>query len=284
VHVDEVVTDASLVRRLLVAQFPRWAQLPIEPITPAGTDNAVYRLGRRLAVRVPRIPAAASQPGKEHRWLPRLAPLLPLEIPVPLALGEPAEGYPWQWSVVRWLDGETATASPIVDLGRAARDLARFIRALQQADAEGGPDPGPENSDRGAPLADRDSETRAAIAAWAGDRRRTPGEARRAEGGTASGALRDRDALTAVWRAALDAPQWSDAPVWLHGDLDARNLLVRNGRLSAVVDFGCLGVGDPAYDVALAWKVLTVEVRESFRAELAVDDATWTRSRGLALS
>lgn len=263
-HVDEVDTDASLVRRLLAAQFPQWADIPIQPVAPAGTDNAIYRLGDAMAVRLPRIHWATGQVDKEQRWLPRLAPLLPIAIPVPLGQGEPAEGYPYAWSVYTWLKGETATDERIADLGQAATDLAQFVAALQRVDPTEGPPPGEHNSFRGVPLATRDEETRAAI--------------------TSLGGTIDVGAVTAAWEAALQAPAWQHAPVWIHGDLDPRNLLVEQGRLSAVIDFGCLGVGDPACDVSAVWKVLSANTRDIFRAALSVDDATWARSRGWALS
>jgi len=263
-HVDEVDVDVSLVDRLLAAQFPQWADLPIEPVHSAGTDNAIYRLGDDMAVRLPRIQDATGQVDKEHQWLPRLAPLLPLAIPVPLAKGTPGEGYPWQWSVYQWLEGENATIECIVDPGQAARDLAHFITSLQQIDPTHGPPPGSHNSFRGEPLALRDSETRAAIA-------------------TLHSTL-DADAATAAWEAALQAPAWDGPPVWIHGDLQSGNLLVERGRLSAVIDFGCLGVGDPACDLQVAWNLLSSQTRDVFRAALPVDDAMWARGRGWALS
>lgn len=162
-HASEVVIDTSLVGRLIAAQFPEWAGLPLEPVRSAGTDNAIYRLGVDLAVRLPRIPAAAGQVDKEHRWLPQLAPLLPLNIPVPLGTGTPGEGYPWPWSVHRWLEGEDLLAEPAVDLHRMAIELGNFVAALQQVDPTGGPPPGTHNFFRGAPLARRDAATRAAI-------------------------------------------------------------------------------------------------------------------------
>jgi aminoglycoside phosphotransferase (APT) family kinase protein len=263
-HADEVETDASLVRRLLAAQFPQWADLPITPVPSAGTDNAIYRLGDDMAVRLPRIHGATEQVDKEHRWLPRLAPLLPLAIPVPLAKGTPGEGYPWHWSVYRWLEGENATIERIADPRQAATELAQFIAALQRIDPTGGPPPGPHNFSRGVPLAMRDPLTRAAIA-------------------NLHGTL-DADAVTAAWEAALQAPAWRRPPVWIHGDLQSGNLLAVQGRLSAVVDFGGLGVGDPACDLIVAWNLLSAETRDVFRAALPVDDATWARGRGWALS
>jgi aminoglycoside phosphotransferase (APT) family kinase protein len=263
-HGDEVNTDVSLVARLLTTQFPQWADLPIEPVHSAGTDNALYRLGDDMVVRLPRIHRATGQVDKEHQWLPRLAPLLPLAIPVPLAKGKPGEGYPWHWSIYRWLEGENATIERLADPRRAAIDLAQFITALQRIDATGGPPPGLHNFSRGEPLAMRDAGARDAIA-------------------TLRGAL-DVEAVTAVWDAAIEAPAWSGPPVWLHGDLQSGNLLVVEGRLSAVIDFGGLGVGDPACDVMAAWTFLSAETRDVFRAALQVDDATWARGRGWALS
>jgi aminoglycoside phosphotransferase (APT) family kinase protein len=263
-HDDEVHTDVSLVGRLVAAQFPRWAHFPIQPVASYGTDNAIYRLGDHLVVRLPRIREAAERLGKERRWLPRLAPFLPLEVPAPLAKGMPGEDYPWEWSVYRWLEGETATLERITDLRRAAIDLARFIAALQRIDPSVGPPPGQHNSFRGAPLAKRDASTRAAIASLHGEI--------------------DVGAVTAAWEAALRAPESQRPPVWIHGDLLAGNLLVEDGRLSAVIDFGCLGVGDSACELAVAWTLLSGEARDVFRAELSVDEATWTRGRGWALS
>jgi aminoglycoside phosphotransferase (APT) family kinase protein len=263
-HVDEVDTNVSLVARLLAAQFPQWADLPIRPVPSAGTDNALYRLGADMVARLPRIHWAIEQVEKEHQWLPRLAPFLPLAVPVPLAKGKPGEGYPWHWSVHRWLEGENATIERIADPRQAAIDLAQFISALQRIDSTGGPPHGPHNSSRGEPLAMRDTRTREAIAAL-------------------RSAL-DVDAVTAVWDAAVGAPAWNGPPVWLHGDLQSGNLLAVEGRLSAVIDFGCLGVGDPACDVMAAWMFLSAETRGVFRAALQVDDATWARGRGWALS
>jgi len=257
-HVGEVDTDASLVRRLLVAQFPQWADLPIELVPSAGTDNALYRLGDDMIVRLPRIHWAAGV-DKEHEWLPKLAPHLPLATPVPLAKGNPGEGYPWQWSVYRWLEGENASIERIVDLRQAATDLAHFIVALHQIESTGAPP-----ARRGVPLARRDQPTREAIAALRG--------------------TLDADIVTAAWDAALAAPAWQGPPVWVHGDLLPGNLLVKQGRLSAVIDFAGLGVGDPACDLMIAWNLFTAETRGVFRAALAIDDATWARGCGWALS
>ncbi len=263
-HADELEIDASLVRRLVCAQFPEWAELEIAPVSSRGTDNALYRLGDDMVVRLPRHEQTVGRLEQEHRWLPTLAPLLPLAVPEPIARGLPAEGYPWTWSIYRWLEGEPATAERIAEERRLAADLAGLVAALQRIDSDGGPPPSELNAFRGEPLAMRDGSTRASLAALS--------------------ETIDVDALTVLWEAALDAPEWEGRPVWIHGDLDARNLLVRDGRLSAVIDWGCLGVGDPACDVMVAWKVLSADTRDSFRAALAVDDATWARSQGWALS
>jgi aminoglycoside phosphotransferase (APT) family kinase protein len=263
-HPDEIATSVSLVRLLLAAQFPEWADLAVEPVGSSGTDNALYRLGSDKVVRLPRRDVDALRLEKERRWLPQLAPLLPLAVPVPLADGKPSEGYPFEWAIYRWLEGETADRQTLRDLAQAATDLAEFVLALQGIDSTDGPPPGEHNAFRGEPLAERDDSTRKAIAALRNSL--------------------DADAVTAAWEHALSAPDWDRAPVWIHGDLDLRNLLVTNSRLNAVIDFGCLGVGDPACDVMVAWKVLSAETRDVFRGALSVDDATWARARGWALS
>jgi aminoglycoside phosphotransferase (APT) family kinase protein len=257
-----VEINVSLVRKLVSSQFPEWADLPIKPVEFDGWDNRTFRLGDHMSVRLPSAERYTAQVAKEHRWLPRLAPLLPLPIPVPLAMGVPAEGYSWYWSVYRWLEGEKATLERVDDLHQFATTLARFLAALQQIDPTGGPPPGPHNFFRGGPLAIYDTETRAAIAALHGNI--------------------DSGVVTAVWEAALQAT-WHGTPVWLHGDVSAANLLVRGGRLSAVIDFGCSGVGDPACDLTIAWTLFSEASREAFRAALPVDHATWARGRGWVL-
>lgn len=262
VDVDSVDINVSLVRELVTAQFPQWADLSIKPVEFDGWDNRTFRLGEDMSVRLPGAVRYAGQVEKEHRWLLRLAPLLPLPIPVPLAMGVPADGYPWHWSVYRWLEGENATIESISDLDQLATTLAQFLTALQRIDPAGGPPPGLHNFFRGGPLTIYDSETRDAIA-------------------TLHGKI-DTDAVTAVWEAALQAT-WHGPPVWLHGDVSATNLLVKRGRLSAVIDFGCSGVGDPACDLTIAWTLFSGESREAFRAALPVDRASWARGRGWAL-
>lgn len=263
-HADEIDVGPSLARRLLNAQFPQWAELPLARVASDGTDNAIYRLGDDMALRMPRYPSAAAQAAKEARWLPRLAPHLPLDVPVPLALGEPSDGYPWQWSVVRWLPGERASEAALDDAQEAAVLLAGFVAALRRLDTTGGPAPGEHNFGRGAPLAARDEWVRAALAQLDD--------------------VVDVAAAGAAWERALAAPPWERAGVWLHGDLHGGNMIVRGGRLSGVIDFGGLGVGDPACDVMPAWTFLPRKARSPFRAELGVDDDTWERARGWVLS
>jgi aminoglycoside phosphotransferase (APT) family kinase protein len=259
-HADEIETDVTLVRRLLAGQFPQWAELQIEPVVSYGTDHDIYRLGEQLAARLPRIGWATAQAAKEAHWLPRLTPHLPLALPVPVAIGHPAAGYPFDWSVCTWLPGENANGS-IDDLNRAAVDLAGFVTALRRIDTTGAPARLPHN--RGGPLAEADDDVRRSI--------------------TELGDRIDGAAALRSWEESLAAPVWDGAPVWVHGDLLPGNLLVVDGRLSAVIDFGGLNVGDPACDLQPAWNVFADESRERFRAELGVDEASWTRGRGWAL-
>jgi aminoglycoside phosphotransferase (APT) family kinase protein len=259
-HADEIHTDESLVSRLLADQFPQWSYLRVERVVSAGTDNAIYRLGADLAVRLPRIPAAAGQVERDQRWLPRLAPHLPLAVPEPLALGSPGAGYPLTWGVYRWLDGTEATV--LADPCTAARDLAEFLLALHRVGTSDGPVP--RQAGRGSPLATRDGDTRQAI-------------------GQVSAEFAP-ERVTAAWEESLAAPAWPGRPVWVHGDLSPGNLLVTHGRLSAVIDFSCLGVADPACDLLAAWNLFARDSRSAFRAALDVDDDTWLRGRGWALS
>lgn len=254
--------DVSLVSRLIAAQFPQWADLPIRPVKFGGHDNRTFHLGEHMTVRLPSAARYAEQVEKEHRWLPKLAPFLPLSIPVPSAMGVPADGYPWHWSVYKWLEGENATIERIVDLRQFAITLAQFLVALQRIDTAGGPPPGPHNFFRGGSLTIYDGEVRQAIKVLKGKI--------------------DTDAVIAVWKAAL-AATWHNSPVWIHGDVSAGNLLIKNGRLSAVIDFGCSGVGDPACDLSIAWTLFEGESRKAFREALPLDNATWSRGRGWTL-
>ena len=264
--------DTDLVRRLLAAQFPQWADLPLAPVPVSGMDNATYRLGDGMSVRLPRHRRWVGQVEAEQRWLPWLAPQLPLTVSEPLGKGAPGEGYPFPWSVYRWLEGETATTGSLADPLGAAADLAGFVTALRRIDPTDGPGPRLSNAFRGERVGTEcdslaaDSLVRSKIA-----KLKVAG-------------IVDSDAVTAVWEAALAAPAWAGPPVWVHGDLATGNLLAVDGRLSAVIDFGTLAVGDPAVDLLPAWLFLPDEARGAFRAAVDVDDATWARGRGIALA
>ena len=254
-HEDELEIGEELVRSLLFEQFEEWAELPLRRIEPSGTDNAIFRLGDGLSVRLPRRNGPTGPGSKELEWLPKLAPHLPVEIPVPVAQGVPGAGYPWFWEIHSWVEGETVPVAEI-DPIRAARDLAALVRALQQIGTAGGEPPG-----RGVALADRDPAFRDWLERFDGDPR-----------------------VTTEWERALAAPPWEGPPIWHHGDLDCRNWLVRDGLISAVIDWGSMGVGDPACDVMVAWKLHSAAARDAFREELPTDDATWERARGWAVS
>ncbi|MFF6958411.1 phosphotransferase [Streptomyces sp. NPDC008317] len=262
-HPDLHPIDADLVRRLVAEQFPRWAGLDVRRFPSGGTVNAMYRLGDDMVVRLPLVAGGAGDVALEQEWLPRLAPLLPAAVPEVLGAGEPARGYPWPWSVYRWLDGEPPEAGALTEPVRLAEDIAGFVRAMRDVTL---PDPPP--AYRGEPLAHHDASTRSAIARLRGIPQ---------EGVDCAG-------LTAVWEDALRAPVWDGPPMWVHSDLMPGNLLVSGGRLTAVIDFGCAGVGDPACDLFPAWNLLPPDAREVLRGTLGVDDATWRRGRGRALS
>jgi aminoglycoside phosphotransferase (APT) family kinase protein len=259
-HADEIDTGVELVRRLLAGQFPQWADLPIEPVVSYGTDHDIYRLGNQLAVRLPRIGWANGQAAKEREWLPKLAPHLPLAVPVQVAMGRQAEGYPFAWSVCEWLPGENANGT-IGDLNQAAVELAAFVAALRRIDTTGA-HPRPPGG-RGAPLRELDRQVRRAIAEL-GDRV-------------------DTDAALRSWEESVNAPAWDGEEVWVAGDLLPGNLLVVGGRLSAVIDFGGLNVGDPACDLQPAWNVFAGDSRTRYRTGLRADDASWLRGRGWTL-
>ncbi|MGH3878426.1 MAG: aminoglycoside phosphotransferase family protein [Actinophytocola sp.] len=254
--------DAGLVRRLVAAQFPRWRDLPVTPVAVDGWDNRTYRLGEDKSVRLPTAAGYVPAVAKENRWLPRLALSLPVDVPRVLGEGVPGEGYPYPWSVRGWLPGKVADHAHIDDLPRFAVDVAEFLLALQRCDATGGPVAGLHSWYRGASPAHYDEETRRCLTALDG--------------------RVDTAAAATVWDAAL-AAEWRGDPVWFHGDVAAGNLLVRDGKLSAVIDFGTSGVGDPACDLVLTWTMLTGDSRAEFRRAVAQDEGTWVRARGWAL-
>ena len=258
-HDDEVVATPDQVRRLVATQHPRWADLPVTPVTAFGTDHVLHRLGDDLLVRMPRAEWAVAQVESDVRWLPLLAPHLPLAVPRTLAVGEPGEGYPWRWSVVEWLEGEALTpdnADPVV----VAEQLADLVRALGAVDPGDGPVAS--GTSRGVPLDPLDESVRTWLP--------------RLEGF-------DRHAVAAAWEDALAAPAWDGPPRWIHGDLLGGNLLVRDGRLAAVIDFGCVGLGDPATDLHTAYAILEPAARAVFRERVGHDEDAWRRARGWAL-
>ncbi|GMU18895.1 MAG: aminoglycoside phosphotransferase [Candidatus Babeliales bacterium] len=258
---NNLIIDVALVRKLIDSQFPQWKHLEVKPVAHGGWDNRTFHLGDQMLVRLPNGQEYAPKVEKEHKWLPILAPLLPLQISVPLVIGKPGSGYPWNWSVYRWLEGEAVAHAPITNTVDFAKSLAQFLAALQKIDPTNGPVPGT-TTDRGGPLEIYDDETRKALAI-----------------------LKDKidiKAATQVWEAAL-ATKWNKPPVWVHGDISLGNLLVKNGQLSAVIDFGGLAIGDPACDLAIAWTFFKGESREVFRTILDLDEGTWARGRGWTL-
>ena len=259
-HDDEIPIDSELVRRLLQDQFPRWANLPVERVSSNGTDNELFRLGSDMVVRLPRIHWAAHDAEKEQKWLPILAPHLPVRIPTLLASGEPGNDYPWRWSICRWLKGAHPQFHDIANPNQLAEEIGAFIAALHRIRL---PSDGP-SAGRGIPLADRDGFTREAIAALDG--------------------MFDVRALTQTWERVLDVAAWSRGPVWVHGDLSPGNLLLRHGHLDAVIDFGSLTTGDPASDFIVAWNLLPSRARLTLRETAHADADTWSRGRGWALS
>lgn len=253
--------DAALVRSLVADQFPQWTTLPVTPVEPGGWDHRTFRLGENMLVRLPSAPGYVPQVAKEQTWLPRLASRLPLPIPEVLGAGRPTKRYPAPWSIYDWKPGEPAATAWIDDRVSFARDLGTFLAALRGGDASDGPLAGAHSAYRGAPLEHYDDETRDVLQRLRG---------------------RERDLAASIWDDALTAP-FTGAPVWFHGDVTAPNLLVINGRLSAVIDFGCSGIGDPSCDTTIAWTFFDGASRRAFADTIALDEATWARGRGWAL-
>jgi aminoglycoside phosphotransferase (APT) family kinase protein len=262
-HPGEIAFGDELVRRLVDSQFPQWSRLPLERIESSGTVNVLYRLGDHLVARLPRVfeggtTWAGRGVERDLEWLPRLAPLLPVRIPRLAAKGEPDEGYPGSWGVYDWLPGELPEVGRLADSNSLARQLAAFVLALRAVELRPGPD-----SARGSSLGRFDAPVRAALPAL--------------------GAEIDAAAVLAAWERALAAAPWEGAPVWVHGDLMPANLLLEGTALTAVLDWGGAGLGDPAIDLQPAWNLLPSPARCVFRDELEVDDASWERGRGWAL-
>jgi aminoglycoside phosphotransferase (APT) family kinase protein len=264
-HEDELDIDDALVRRLLADQHPQWADLPLRRVPSGGTVNAIFRLGDELAIRVPLRLAQSDDVDVLERWLPEFARALPLAVPELVARGRPTDAFAAPWWIQRWLDGAPLTEHPVADWAGAAATLGSVVVAIRDVEMTAdAPPPGPSNSWRGVPLAWRDPFTRSALEHL--------------------DHLIDVPAATAAWAAALAVPAWDGPPVWMHGDLMRPNLLAVDGCITAVIDWGCLSTGDPAYDTMPAWVTLPADVRPTFRAAVDVDDVTWARGRGLALS
>ncbi len=259
-HADQVDIDESLARRLIAAQLPRYATLPLHRVASGGTENAVFRLGSALTLRMPLTPGAVGGLLKEVRWLPVVAPHVSLDVPEVVATGEPGEGYPFPWAVLTWLPGEDASGGRFRSLADTASALGRFVAELQSVHATEGPG----SSGRGGPLVRRETAFRSALSQCDG--------------------LVDVRRIAAIWDDALAAPPWDGPPVWLHADLIPGNLLVRDGRLVGVLDFGTISTGDPAYDVTPAWHILDPASRPAFLDLVGVDEPTRRRARGLVIS
>lgn len=250
------------VERLIAMQFSEFAHLPVRPVDTSGWDNFTFHLGDKMAVRLPSAPWYVAQVAKEQQWLPRLAASLPFVIPVPIRLGQPGEGYPYPWSIYDWIIGENASNDTVGDHAEFGMTIGKFLLALHRIDVIDGPPAGAHCFFRGGSLAIYDTETRNAIDALNGE----------------INAMQANE----VWDTAL-ASSWPNAPVWVHGDLASGNILVRNGRLCAVIDFGCACVGDPACDLVISWTFLFGKGREAFRRTIEMDKDTWARARGWAL-
>ena len=259
-HTHEFEVSVRLVRSLVDHQFPEYRDMALSIVEPWGTDNAIWRLGPDLVVRLPRIKSAVGQIGFEAVWLSRLAPHLPVAVPEPVAVGEPGHGYPFPWAVHRWLAGEGATLQRMSDPGGFALDVADVVRQLRAVPIDGAP----AAKNRARPIKDYDSETRAVI--------------------ESARHLIDADAALSIWKQALAAPAHIGEPVWVHGDLEG-NCLVNDGHLSGLVDWGLACAGDPAIDIQVAWSPLfNDESRDVFLQALEVDEATIARAKGAAIN
>lgn len=258
-----ITPDITTASTLIAAQFPHWADLPLTPVASAGTDNALFRLGADLMLRLPKAEWAPPLIAREAEILPRLANRLPLAIPELVAIGTPSAAFPHPWSILRWIEGESAGAAAL-DTVESATTLARFVRTLQNIEPAPGLAAGPANNFRGTPLTTRDKQARAAIAAL--------------------GHEIDAPAATRLWGEALATPLHEGPGVWVHGDIHPGNVLTRLGRLAAVIDWGCAGIGDPAVDLMPAWSIFSGAARAAFRKAIDADAPTWTRARGWTLS
>ena len=251
----------DLAKKLIFEQFPQWSHLEIKPVKNSGHDNRTFHLGDDLTIRLPSGKEYEPQIQKEAKWLPVLAQPLSLPITAPVAKGKPTPEYPLAWSINRWLVGETVTHTN-VDLQKFAIELARFLKELEAINAENGPQAGAHNFYRGGDLAVYIEEFEQAL--------------------TQLPAGPQRNHYQDIWTTAL-ATKWEKKPVWVHGDIAVGNLLVNDGHLSGVIDFGILGTGDPACDLVMAWTFFDSKSRKAFKEEMGLDDTTWQRGKGWAL-
>lgn len=253
-----------LVTSLVAQQFPQYAHFPIEAVLPGGVDHRTFRLGDTLLLRLPSAKGYATQVKKEQQWLPHLAQHLSTPIPTPVAMGMPNEAYPYHWSIYQWIEGQSADAIDAkgVCWQLVAAELAQFLRTLHTTDPTGGPPGGLHNYHRGTHPSVYDHATRTYIHQL-------------------SGAINTKRALV-VWERAMRS-QWQQSAVWVHGDLASGNILIKKGQLAAVIDFGCMGIGDPACDLTIAWTLLRGEARQIFKDRVDLDPDTWARARGWAL-
>lgn len=259
-HDNELTIDPPLVERLLSRQFPQWAAMPLQQIRSTGTVHAIYRAGDSISIRLPLLPEYESDVIGDWNWLPGFRSRLPVEIPEPLALGKPDDAYPLHWLIVRWIDGENATRATLRSLDSAAVTLGQFVTALRGTETRGKR----KHHYRGDPLRLRDELTRSAIRE-VGNEYAEP-------------------VLNRAWNRALTADEWGGEPKFFHGDLHSGNLIARGGTLSAVIDFGALGIGDPAVDGIAGWWLFDGSSRERFRESGEFDRQMWDRARGWALS
>lgn len=261
--IEKVTTNLALVEKLIATQCPQWSHLPISKVASGGTDNDIYKLGDDMCVRLPRFAYAKGQIEQEAKYLPHFK-ALPLKTPSSLMVGRPAHEYPWQWAVYDWLPGQEATPDKLNDMHQVAKQLAEFLQALHKIKTNNAPSSGQNNSNRGCDLTVCDQPTRNAIKNLNDEY--------------------EAETLQQIWHNALKTPKWSKPPIWVHGDIKYDNLLARNGKLSAVIDFGLMGVGDPAVDLMLAWNLLPTSARQTFKTALYINENTWQRGRGWALS
>ncbi|MGN4422316.1 aminoglycoside phosphotransferase family protein [Bacillus cereus group sp. MYBK30-1] len=254
--------NTELVKRLVQEQFPEWAHLEIKPVKFSGHDNRTFHLGKQMSVRLPSDAAYVPQVEKENKWLPILSKEITLPISSPIAKGNPSAEYPWPWSINKWIEGETVTKENVHNLNEFATDLGSFLVELQSIDASNGPKAGAHNFYRGGLISVYDEEARVAI--------------------ENNKDVFDETLLKHLWDLALRST-WERTPVWVHGDIAPGNLLIKDGKLCAVIDFGILGVGDPACDAAMAWTFFDKNSRNVFKEVLCMDEETWNRARGWAL-